>query len=165
MVSYFHFCLGNPFSIRFLDWSLKCSDHVIPLLKIRFLYLEYNLNSLWLTKFCMFWLLRFQFLPFFALASVPWAHWVFHFLEHGELFITHGLCTCYFPLLLYSCLFKCYFLGIPGWLSSLVPAFRLGCDPGVPGSSPMLGSLHGACFSLCQCLCLSLSVCLSLINK
>ena len=27
-----------------------------------------------------------------------------------------------------------------------------------PGSSPTLGSLHGACFSLCLCLCLSLSL-------
>ena len=36
--------------------------------------------------------------------------------------------------------------------------FGLGCDPGVLGSSPTLGSLHGACFSLCLCLCLSLSV-------
>ena len=34
----------------------------------------------------------------------------------------------------------------------------LGCDPGVPGSSPTSGSLHGACFSLCLCLCLFLSV-------
>ena len=48
--------------------------------------------------------------------------------------------------------------GIPGWLSSLVPAFSPGPDPGVPGSSPTSGSLHGACFSLCLCLCLSLSV-------
>ena len=31
-------------------------------------------------------------------------------------------------------------------------------DPGVLGWSPMLGSLHGACFSLCLCLCLFLSV-------
>ena len=31
-----------------------------------------------------------------------------------------------------------------------------GCDPGDLGSSPMSGSLQGACFSLCLCLCLSL---------
>ena len=42
-------------------------------------------------------------------------------------------------------------------------AFGSGCDPGVPGSSPTLGSLHGACFSLCLCLCLSLF--LSLMSK
>ena len=30
-------------------------------------------------------------------------------------------------------------------------------DPGDLASSPTLGSLHGACFSLCLCLCLSLS--------
>ena len=35
--------------------------------------------------------------------------------------------------------------------------FSPGCDPGVPGSSPVSGSLHGACFSLCLCLCLSVS--------
>ena len=33
-----------------------------------------------------------------------------------------------------------------------------GRDPGDLGSSPTLGSLHGACFSLCLCLCLSLRV-------
>ena len=38
-------------------------------------------------------------------------------------------------------------------------ACSLGCDPGDLGSSPMSGSLHGACFSLC--LCLYLSLCLS----
>ena len=40
-----------------------------------------------------------------------------------------------------------------------------GRDPGDPGLSPTLGSLHGACFSLCLCLCLSLSsLCFSWIN-
>ena len=48
--------------------------------------------------------------------------------------------------------------GFPGWLSSLVPAFSLGRDPGVLESGPALGSLHGACFSLCLCLCPSLYV-------
>ena len=52
-------------------------------------------------------------------------------------------------------------MGIPGWLSSLVPAFGSGCDPGDPGSSPTSGSLPEACFSLCLCLCLSLSLSLS----
>ena len=33
-------------------------------------------------------------------------------------------------------------------------------DPGDPGSSPVLGSLHEACFSLCLSLCLS-SLCVS----
>ena len=38
-------------------------------------------------------------------------------------------------------------------------AFSPGPDPGNPGTSPMLGSLHGACFSLCLVsLSLSLSV-------
>ena len=32
----------------------------------------------------------------------------------------------------------------------------LGPDPGDQASSPALGSLHGACLSLCLCLCLSL---------
>ena len=54
---------------------------------------------------------------------------------------------------------------IPGWLSSLVPAFGLGRDPGVPGSSSTSGSLHGACFSLCLCLCLSPCVSHEQINK
>ena len=51
--------------------------------------------------------------------------------------------------------------GQPGWLSGLVPPFRPGHDPGVPGLSPTSGSLHGACFSLCLCLCFSSSPCLS----
>ncbi|XP_022272956.1 TBC1 domain family member 1 isoform X4 [Canis lupus familiaris] len=41
-------------------------------------------------------------------------------------------------------------------------AFSPGPDPRDPGSSPTLGSLRGACFSLCLCLCLSLSLSLCL---
>ena len=55
---------------------------------------------------------------------------------------------------------------IPVWLSSLAPAFSPGHDPGVPGSSPALGSLHGACFSfscvsapLPVCVCVCVCVC------
>ena len=48
------------------------------------------------------------------------------------------------------------FLGSPGGLSGLAPAFSPGRDPGDPGSSPISGSLCGACFSLCLYLCLSL---------
>ena len=48
--------------------------------------------------------------------------------------------------------------GIPGGLSGGAPAFGPGRDTGVPGWSPMSGSLRGACFSLCLCLCLSLCV-------
>ena len=55
-------------------------------------------------------------------------------------------------------------VGIPGWLSSLAPVFGLGHDPRVQ-RSPVSGSLHGACFSPLLCLCLSLSLCLSWINK
>ena len=42
--------------------------------------------------------------------------------------------------------------------------FSLGRDPGDLGSSPMSGSLHGACLSLCLCesLSLSLSLCVCL---
>ena len=47
--------------------------------------------------------------------------------------------------------------GIPGWLSSLAPAFSSRHDPGVLVSSPTSGSLHGLCFCLCLCLCLSVS--------
>ena len=46
-------------------------------------------------------------------------------------------------------------LGIPGWLRGLAPAFGPGPDPGVLGSSPASGSLHGVRFSLCLCLYLS----------
>ena len=44
------------------------------------------------------------------------------------------------------------------WFST---AFGPEPDPGNPGSSPVSGSLHEACFSLCLCLCLSLALCLS----
>ena len=50
-----------------------------------------------------------------------------------------------------------HFLGAPQWLSGWASAFDSGCGPGVLGLSPTLGSLHGACFSLC----LSLLLCVS----
>ena len=53
--------------------------------------------------------------------------------------------------------------GTRGWLSGWTSTFGSGCDPGVLGLSPTLGSLQGAYFSLCLCLCVSL--CLSWINK
>ena len=45
------------------------------------------------------------------------------------------------------------------WFSA---AFSPGPNPGDLGSSPMSGSLHGACFSLYRCLCLSLPLALCL---
>ena len=48
------------------------------------------------------------------------------------------------------------------WLRS---AFSSGHDPGVLGSSPASGSLHGACFSLSLCLCFCLSVSLMKLKK
>ena len=38
-------------------------------------------------------------------------------------------------------------LGIPGWLSGLVPAFGPGPDPGDLESSPTSSSLNGVCLS------------------
>ena len=61
-------------------------------------------------------------------------------------------------LLIYASPSKLLPEGIPGWLSSLAPAFGPGRDPGVPGSSPTSGSRHGACFSLLLSLSRSLSV-------
>ena len=52
-------------------------------------------------------------------------------------------------------------LGTPGWFSGWASALGSGCDPGVLGSSSALDSLQGACFSLCLCLYLSMS----LMNK
>ena len=40
-----------------------------------------------------------------------------------------------------------------------------GCDPGDPESSPMSGSLHGACLLLPLPVSLLLCVCVSLMNK
>ena len=37
----------------------------------------------------------------------------------------------------------------------LAPAFGPGRDLGVLGLSPVSGSLHGVCFSLCLCVCVS----------
>ena len=49
--------------------------------------------------------------------------------------------------------------GIPGWRSGLAPAFGPGRDPGRPGIESHIGlPVHGACFSLRLCLCLSLSL-------
>lgn len=42
--------------------------------------------------------LRFCFLPLVPLPSVPQLLAFLRFLEHAKLFISHGLCTCYFPL-------------------------------------------------------------------
>ena len=50
--------------------------------------------------------------------------------------------------------------GQPGWLSGLAPASAQGMILETQYLSPVSGSLHGARFSLCLCLC-SLSACLS----
>ena len=63
----------------------------------------------------------------------------------------------------HTCWLKTTEIGQPGWLSGLAPLS--GHDPGDPGSSPMLGSLHGACFSPCLCLCLSAPPPVFLMNK
>ena len=54
---------------------------------------------------------------------------------------------------------------MPGWLSGWTSAFGSGLDPMVLGSSPTSGSLHGACFSFCLHLYLSLHVSHEQINK
>ena len=48
--------------------------------------------------------------------------------------------------------------GEPGLLSGWASAFGTGHDSSVLGSSPALGALQGACFSLCLCLRLPLCV-------
>ena len=55
--------------------------------------------------------------------------------------------------------------GTPGWLSGWASAFGSGHAPRVLGSSSTLCSLHGACFFLCPCLCLSLCVSYEWKNK
>ena len=67
--------------------------------------------------------------------------------------------------------FCCFIIGVYKCKKVAAPvvqrfsaACSLGCDPGYPGWSSVLGFLYGACFFLCLCLCLSL--CVSLwINK
>ena len=56
-------------------------------------------------------------------------------------------------------------MGIPGWLSGLVPAFGPGRSWRPRIESHVRLPVHGACFSLCLCLCLSLSLCVTIINK
>ena len=64
------------------------------------------------------------------------------------------------PVVQYNpCKLKIHTRGAPRELSGRACAFSPGRDPGAPGSGPTSASLHGACFSLC--LCLPLSVCLS----
>ena len=64
-----------------------------------------------------------------------------------------------------SCL-KIYFEISKSWAAWVAQrfstAFSPGRDPEDSGSSPMSGSLHGACFSLCLCLCLS-SLCILIL--
>ena len=50
------------------------------------------------------------------------------------------------------------FSGMPGWLSGWASAFGSGHDPRGLGSSPTWGTPQGACFSLCLCLYLSVSL-------
>ena len=52
--------------------------------------------------------------------------------------------------------------GLPGWFSSLVPPFGPGHDPGVPGSSPMSGSLPAWSLLLLLPVSLPLSLCVCL---
>ena len=48
------------------------------------------------------------------------------------------------------------------WVAQRFSAtFSPGPDLGDPGSSPTSGSLNGACFPFCLCLCFPLSLCLS----
>ena len=54
-------------------------------------------------------------------------------------------------------------VGDPWVVQQFSAAFSPGHDPGVQGSSPTWGSLHGACFSLSDSL--SLCVYVSLMNK
>ena len=54
-------------------------------------------------------------------------------------------------------------MGIPGWLSGLVPAFGPGRDPGVLGSSPALDSCMEPASPPSAYVSASLS--LSLVNK
>ena len=58
-------------------------------------------------------------------------------------------------------------IGIPGWRSGLAPAFGPGRDPGDPGSNPTSGSrcMEPASPSACVSVSLSLSVCVTIINK
>ena len=70
-------------------------------------------------------------------------------VEHGKLHCTYDV----MPIKIYLKILKGR--GSLGKLRGSAPAFSLGHDPGVPGSSPMSGFLHGACcFSLCLCLSL-----------
>ena len=84
-----------------------------------------------------------------------------HFKNRIGLIIQIFLITGDLQMEIKYLLFILGILGIPQWLSGLVPPFSPGCDPGVPGLSPSLGSLHGTCVSAS----LSLSVCVSLVNK
>ena len=57
--------------------------------------------------------------------------------------------------------------GIPGWHSSLAPAFGPGRDPGDPGSNPTLGShcMEPASPSAYVSASVSLCVCVTVVNK
>ena len=61
---------------------------------------------------------------------------------------------------LYTENYKMLLKGIPGWLSSLAPAFGPGRDPGVPDQVP-----HQAPYMEPASPCVSPSLCVSFTNK
>ena len=73
-------------------------------------------------------------------------------------------CFPYSGMLCFYCHFK-KLLGMPAWLSGLVAAFSPEHGPGILGSSPTSGFLHGTCFSLCLYLCLCVCVCVCVCDE
>ena len=94
-----------------------------------------------------------------AFPSCAWEPFLWHFQQPGYQ-KGEGEATFHFAFLKSECRFhfKILFIGIPGWLSSLAPAFAQGLILETRDHTyPTSGSLNGACFSLCLCLCLSVS--------
>ena len=63
---------------------------------------------------------------------------------------------------MYLGILKRIYLGVPGWLGSWASAFGSGHDPGVPGSSPTLGSPQGVASPSAY---VSVSLSVSVMNK
>ena len=75
-------------------------------------------------------------------------------------FHLHRLVSILSSILILFCFIKDFISGTPGWPSGRASAFDSGHNPRVPGSSPILISLHGACSPSAP-----LSLCVSWINK
>lgn len=84
--------------------------------------------------------------------ALPFLHLLHDCLSHFSVLIPSNWRSAFACILFNKHLNNITMHRAPAWLSGRATAFGSGHDPGVPGSSPMSGSLQGTYFSLCLCL-------------